>query len=144
MKKIEESLMEACSRGLKDAVLFLLSRDVDVNVRGPKGCTPLHEACRAGHTDIVRLLLNAGAVVDGRDDSCLAPLHYACVKGHTETVRVLLEQEEMDPEVVSDALREDSDPFLDEPPFRPEIVDMLREYVPKGAEEEPRPGKMSI
>ena len=143
MKKIEESLMEACHRGLKDAVSFLLSRDVDVNAQGLNGCTPLHEACRGGHVDIARLLLNAGAVVDGRDHLGLAPLHYACVKGHVETVRVLLEQE-MDPEVVSDALRSQLDPSLNEPPFRPEIVDMLRGYVPKGAEEEPQPGQMSI
>jgi len=135
--------MEACSRGLKDAVLFLLSRGVDVNVQGLNGCTPLHEACRGGHADVVRLLLNAGAVVDGRDHLGLAPLHYACVKGHTDTVRALLEQE-IDPEVVGEALRGHPDPLLDEPPFRPEIVDMLRGYVPKGAEEAPRPGGMSI
>lgn len=135
IRKINESLMEACRRGLKDAVLLLLSRDADVNAQDMNGCTPLQEACHQGHADIVRLLLDHGANVNGWDDFGLTPLHYACVKGHTETVRALLERE-IYPGVLSDILNSQLDPSSHEPPFHPEIVDMLRGYVPRGMEED--------
>ncbi|ETW00201.1 hypothetical protein H310_07598 [Aphanomyces invadans] len=69
-------LHEACIRGLKDVVLYLLDNaDCDV-----EGCaTPLHLAVHASNRSIVFLLLSYGANPNARDRFGSSPLHY-CTK----------------------------------------------------------------
>ena len=125
IRKIDESLMEACRRGLTDAVRFLLSRDVNVNAGAMAGPTPLQEACAHGHTVIARMLIEKGAVVDGHDNMGQTPLHAACANGHVDTVRMLLEQE-IDPVVIGEILDT-------EPPLTGEVADMLHSYMEERA-----------
>lgn len=125
IRKIDESLLEACRRGLTDAVRLLLSRDVDVNARAMAGPTPLQEACAHGHTAIVRMLIERGAVVDGHDNMGQTPLHAACANGHADTIRVLLEQE-IDPVVVGEVLNTD-------PPCPADILEVLHSYMEERA-----------
>ena len=51
----------ACTRGIVNEVLMLLSAGADINAKGEHGYTPLHDAVEQGHLAIVKLLLEKGA-----------------------------------------------------------------------------------
>jgi len=64
-------------------LLAALGSEADaVNVRGPKGHTPLHRAAFWGQTEAVRLLLDAGASRDAVDDSGRKPVEFVCDGNH--------------------------------------------------------------
>ncbi|KAF0696473.1 Aste57867_12768 [Aphanomyces stellatus] len=74
-------LHEACMRGKKDVVEYLLARtDCDIEIRTMLGhATPLHLASQAGERSIAFLLLSHGANATARDRFGSTPLHY-CTK----------------------------------------------------------------
>jgi ankyrin repeat protein len=65
-------------RGDEDVMKLLLRIEgIDVDVKCPKGRTPLSFAAENGHVGIARLLLAAGANPNTRDDMLRTPLHWA-------------------------------------------------------------------
>jgi len=73
------------------AVQWLLSHDVDPNVRQGDDWTCLHLAACNGHLDAVRMLLQHNADNNARDEDGRLPLHRASEGGHPEVTRLLLE-----------------------------------------------------
>ncbi|KAH9127375.1 hypothetical protein LEN26_007110 [Aphanomyces euteiches] len=74
-------LHEACIRGKKDIVQYLLNHTTcDLEVRTMLGhATPLHLSAQAGERSIAFLLLSHGANATARDRFGATPLHY-CTK----------------------------------------------------------------
>ncbi|KAJ5355177.1 ankyrin [Penicillium cataractarum] len=65
-------------RGDVDMIRLLLEiESIPVDIKCPKGRTPLSFAAEQGHLDIVRLLLGAGADPNTQDDIKRTPLHWA-------------------------------------------------------------------
>eukprot|EP01103_Thecamoeba_quadrilineata_P017212 TRINITY_DN6007_c0_g1_i1.p1 TRINITY_DN6007_c0_g1~~TRINITY_DN6007_c0_g1_i1.p1 ORF type:complete len:367 (-),score=82.63 TRINITY_DN6007_c0_g1_i1:213-1289(-) len=54
---------------------YFLEKNVDINVKGKKGNTPLHEAAKVNRKDMVEALLAKGANVNARNKHDLTPLH---------------------------------------------------------------------
>jgi ankyrin repeat protein len=63
------------------AILRLLERGMDPNVRGYHGITPLMRACGNGNSDVARLLIEHGARINDRDGDGETPLMHACQMG---------------------------------------------------------------
>ena len=70
-------LFNAVRSGETQTVTALLEQGMDVNLRGPRGATPLHIAARFGQNSMVDLLLSHGANVAARDDSGKSPFDKA-------------------------------------------------------------------
>ena len=70
-------LFNAVRSGETQTVTALLAQGMDVNLRGPRGATPLHIAARFGQNSMVDLLLSHGANVAARDDSGKSPFDKA-------------------------------------------------------------------
>jgi hypothetical protein len=63
-----------------------------IDVRDPRGRTPLLHAASQGNTEAIQLLLERDAEVDSIDKDRRTPLSYAARYGHTEVIRLLLER----------------------------------------------------
>ncbi|MGA3160875.1 MAG: ankyrin repeat domain-containing protein [Terracidiphilus sp.] len=83
-------LIEAANNGYTELVRSLLRCNVDVNVKGDKGFTPLHCAAQRGHRDVVSLLLTSNANVNAKRNDGSTPLHVAAQSGHKAIVELLL------------------------------------------------------
>ena len=70
-------LIWAASAGHIEAVVLLLNKNVDVNVRGYIGATACSRASRGGHTGVLKVLLEASADVNIPNDKMQYPLHFA-------------------------------------------------------------------
>jgi uncharacterized protein len=70
-------LFNAVRSGETQTVTALLAQGMDVNLRGPRGATPLHIAARFGQNSMVDLLLSHGANVAALDDSGKSPFDKA-------------------------------------------------------------------
>ncbi|XP_067649126.1 uncharacterized protein [Haliotis asinina] len=80
----------ASERGRLGIVKLLLSRDYDINEKGPRvAATPLHYACQGGHMDVVCHLLQNGADINSPDWVCRTPLHWAASCGESDVVKIL-------------------------------------------------------
>lgn len=71
-------------------VEVLISKGLDVNVKGESGWTPLHEAIEEGVIDRARLLISKGADVNAKSDYNITPLHLASREGDIDMVNMLL------------------------------------------------------
>ncbi|KAJ0365635.1 hypothetical protein COL26b_011971 [Colletotrichum chrysophilum] len=72
-------------------VEFLLSRNVDVNVRSRNGRTPWTAiGGSASHEDVSKLLIQAGACINDTRPELMNSLYECAAGGHTEAVRTLL------------------------------------------------------
>jgi ankyrin repeat protein len=86
-------LMDAASRGLKDAVQILLDAGAAIDARtGREQKTALMFASDEGHTDIARMLLDQRANVNARDSTGKTALIMAAARGRTDVVRILLQR----------------------------------------------------
>ena len=67
--------------------------NVDINIRGKKGKSPLHFAAMYGRMEITKILLASGAFVDLEDENGNTPLSDAVFnsKGNTEIIKLLLD-----------------------------------------------------
>ncbi|XP_046369650.2 uncharacterized protein LOC124144336 [Haliotis rufescens] len=80
----------ASERGRLGIVKLLLSRDFDINEKGPRvAATPLHYACQGGHMDVVCYLLQNGAEINSPDWVLRTPLHWAASCGESDIVKIL-------------------------------------------------------
>lgn len=64
--------------------------EIDVDVKGRDGKTPLMQASEHGHAEVVAALLQAGASVDARSLRGSTPLGFAAENRHLPVVRLLL------------------------------------------------------
>ncbi|XP_070538927.1 poly [ADP-ribose] polymerase tankyrase-like [Ptychodera flava] len=71
---------------------LLAEKEVDVNITGSYGNTPLYMASAAGRFEIVKLLISAGADFLLRNSKGFAPVHISSMMGHGDVVRFLLEK----------------------------------------------------
>jgi ankyrin repeat protein len=83
-------LVEAVKGRNKEAVGALLKQEVDVNVPGDDGSTPLAWAVHWDDLATVDSLLRAGADVNAANDLRVTPLSLACVNGSAPMVELLL------------------------------------------------------
>ena len=75
-------LFNGCRSGDEATVRSLLTRSgMQVNLRGPRGATPLHIAARFGQLGMVNLLLAHGADATVRDDRGASPFDKAQANG---------------------------------------------------------------
>ncbi|XP_067668066.1 serine/threonine-protein phosphatase 6 regulatory ankyrin repeat subunit A-like [Haliotis asinina] len=92
-KDFNNILHVACIGGDVTIVKFLLSRDMDINIRGNRNRTPLMFAAEHGHKDIFELLVVEGADVSLEDDAGNTILHVACLGGHLEMVKYIFSRD---------------------------------------------------
>ena len=85
-------LFNAVRSGEAQLVSSLLSQGMDVNLRGPRGATPLHIAARFGQMAMVDLLLEHGADATARDDSGKSPFDKARANGASSLISTKLSQ----------------------------------------------------
>ena len=85
-------LLEAADDGNLSLVEELLGKGSNVNVKGDRGCTPLHFACWEGHLGVSKLLIESWADVLVQDEDGETALHNAGYDGHSEVVKMLLRQ----------------------------------------------------
>ncbi|XP_046554430.1 uncharacterized protein LOC124263769 [Haliotis rubra] len=80
----------ASERGRLGIVKLLLSRDFNINEKGPRvAATPLHYACQGGHMDVVCHLVQNGADINSLDWVFRTPLHWAASCGESDVVKIL-------------------------------------------------------
>lgn len=77
---------------------LLTKKEIDVNMQGSGGGTPLFMACQNGHEEIVRCLLNYSGGTDANQpiNNGPTPLQIASYKGHATIVQMLLEYGDTD------------------------------------------------
>jgi ankyrin repeat protein len=88
----ETLLHNAAAHGYMDALVFLISKGIDVNVTNQSGETPLHQAAVRGYADVVSLLLARGAYVYIRDNAGKSAIDHAVwnPEDNQQVVRILL------------------------------------------------------
>ena len=84
-------LHRAVSQGRLDVLDYLLGRDMDTEVRGAVGQTPLHIACY-GYVprEFAEHLIVAGANIEARNQFGQTPLHSAAKGHHHEVLKILI------------------------------------------------------
>ncbi|XP_046574268.1 ankyrin repeat domain-containing protein 29-like [Haliotis rubra] len=92
-KDFNNILHVACTGGDVAIVKYLLSRKMDINIRGNRSRTPLMFAAENGHRDVFDLLVMGGADVSLEDDAGNTILHVACVAGHFDMVKYILSRD---------------------------------------------------
>ncbi|XP_071156052.1 serine/threonine-protein kinase TNNI3K-like [Mytilus edulis] len=81
----------ATYKGDIECVQYLLEHDnVDVNLPGNSGITPLHIAAMCGHSEITSLLLENGGLINKGDAVKFSPLHLASNFGQDKVVELLI------------------------------------------------------
>jgi ankyrin repeat protein len=78
--------------GLTDAMLKLIEKGADIELKDSSGAMPLHWAARGGHKAVVFLLLEKGANIDAESSSGWTALHLAAWFGSDAVIRLLLAQ----------------------------------------------------
>lgn len=73
-----------CSGAMMSAMLK--EKNVDADVSGPEGVTPLIAAIKSGNADCIQALLDANVDVDKTDDLGNTPLMYACLQGFDQVI----------------------------------------------------------
>ena len=89
-------LNEACWKGLKDEVQWLIDKN-GYQSRGMNGWSPALAASYGGHIDVLRLLINHCNPSQGDDDS-VTSLHVASYKGHNNIAQYLVNECHVDPD----------------------------------------------
>lgn len=72
-------------------MLYLRSRDVNLDWSDNDGLTALHHACLSGFEDVVKILLDAGADVNAQSLDLGTPLCLAALRGRENVTRLLLD-----------------------------------------------------
>lgn len=94
--RIQETFLDACTKGDLDTVQRLLAHPKVDPAGGEKGTfwyqEPIKFASRNGHTDVVRVLLQ-----DPRVDPTNVPLEPIAGRGHTGVLQLLLQDGRADP-----------------------------------------------
>ena len=90
------ALVDAIQCGSDPAVLDILLRVSDPDVRDWIGRTPLIIAAANGSVRLVERLLKTKARVGAKDDDGQIAMHHACDQGHTSVVEILIKNKKMD------------------------------------------------
>ena len=78
-------------------VQYLIEKqNVDINIKGWNGKTPLHLACLEGHHNIAEYLISKGANINAKDTIGDYAIHYASKGGHLPIVQYFIEQQNVD------------------------------------------------
>ncbi len=80
----------AAAWGKRECVLELLEAGADLNVKDPKGWTPVFWCAFSGRHKLLEVLIKRGADVNVRDDHGKTPLHIAAEQGHLAAVATLV------------------------------------------------------
>ena len=97
IKNKNTDLHKAASSGDVSEIRRLVSDDgIKVDIRGPKGVTPLGIAAAYGQKDAIDVLLELGADINASDAVGNSPLHYAVMSGHAHIVEHLLDKDGID------------------------------------------------
>lgn len=72
------------------AIVALLEKQIDINIKDPNGNTPLMYACRRGKLNIVKILLDKGANIEIANSKGFTALHFAAHYGYLDIVNVLI------------------------------------------------------
>ena len=89
-------LVDAIQCGSDPAILDILLRVSDPDVRDWIGRTPLIIAAANGSVRLVERLLETKARVGAKDDDGHTPMHHACDQGHMSVVEVLIKNKKME------------------------------------------------
>ncbi|VUC26820.1 unnamed protein product [Clonostachys rosea] len=88
----ESQIHIAAKLGLASYARNVLSGELDPNIPGQDGLTPMWLAASKGHAEMIRVLVAAGANPDQENASSgLKPLHEAATRNHHLVVQALLE-----------------------------------------------------
>ena len=90
-KTKQTALHLAAIRGHEAVVEALLSWGAIVDLKNPRGATPLFAACQQGHLASVLVLLKAGASVSMPNNNGGLPIHIAAQENRVEIVRILVD-----------------------------------------------------
>jgi uncharacterized protein len=88
---LNEQLLQATQRGDRRAVLKLLQRGADINVRDELGRTPVMIATYQHHTEMVRAFIQAGADINIRDTTKENLLLHAGAEGWLDMLKLAIE-----------------------------------------------------
>uniref|UniRef100_A0A1X7UG84 Uncharacterized protein n=1 Tax=Amphimedon queenslandica TaxID=400682 RepID=A0A1X7UG84_AMPQE len=92
-------LIEACWRGLKDEVQWLMDESGSQE-RGTNGWNPLLAASYGGHIDVLYLLIDVYHCNPSQsDDDGVISLHMASYKGHLNIAQYLVNECHVDPDI---------------------------------------------
>jgi ankyrin repeat protein len=80
--------LKAAAAGDVAAITALASKGADLNLRDPRGLTPLMVAAHLRHYDAVRALLSAGADINAFDDDRYDVITIAAVADDAEMIRI--------------------------------------------------------
>ncbi|EAY00675.1 hypothetical protein TVAG_208670 [Trichomonas vaginalis G3] len=95
-----DSLLHSCINYCNyPALVELISRKADVNIKNKQELTPLHIAIWKGFLHLAAPLLKAGANQDAADSGGRVPLYFAVERGDIRSMRLLLDFH-ADPNVV--------------------------------------------
>lgn len=91
--KVHDTLLHtAAKKGLKQLILFLIEKGININSQDEDGETPLHYAARKNRPEIINLLLDHGAQINVQDNVKDTPLHIAAMRGHEPIIQLLLQK----------------------------------------------------
>lgn len=79
----------ACYTGSENAVIYLISWNVDINCKDKEGLTPLHLAVMSERTRIIKKLLQRGADKKIKDKKDRTPYNLAVTKSKLQLVDML-------------------------------------------------------
>ena len=86
----------ASKGGLILIVKFLIEkRNVDKDIKGRSGSTPLHYACTKKHLHLVQYLISKGANVNAKTNCGLYVIHSACRGGSLPIIQYLIEKQKV-------------------------------------------------
>ena len=80
------------SANIVGAILNLLEKGADINVKDWQGYTALHYASKGGDTDTVNVIVSRFADINAEDECGWTALHVAAQLGHTSIVEILLNE----------------------------------------------------
>lgn len=82
----------AASRGVVDAVDFLTSKNMDLELGDSRGCTALMIAAENGHLTTVKILIAKGADMRAQSHNGRTAMMWGANNGHTDVVSYFLDQ----------------------------------------------------
>jgi serine/threonine-protein phosphatase 6 regulatory ankyrin repeat subunit B len=89
-----QDIFEAITLGaVKDVKCFIENQDVNVNVRGERGWTPMFSAAARGQVEVMELLAKTWkADVNAKDDNGFRPIHTAAIHDQTKSLKCLVKE----------------------------------------------------
>jgi len=87
----DQVFLRAAENGNIQIIQDYINSGGEINVRTPKGFTPLYLAACGGHLETMQILMENGAIVDEEAGGGMNPLMCACISGSSESVKFLID-----------------------------------------------------